>query len=155
MKPGTPRLSALVVAVLAAGLLAGCATAQGAATGEGTPGPTGATIERTYTLLAGSPYQVTVGSAAATTLYDSLRDLPRDNGDHVCPGDAGAHYTITINQGSKVVEKATAIIGGCRVVLIGGHSYGGGSSSSEKSFWSTLLAAVGQNAGVQQSPPAA
>lgn len=155
MKPGTTRVSALVVAVLTAGLLAGCATAQDATSGGGSPGPTGATIERTYTLLAGSPYQVTVGSAAATTLYDSLRQLPPDTHDHVCPGDAGAHYMITITQGSKVLEKATAIIGGCRVVLIGGHSYGGGSDSSEKSFWSTLLAAVGQNAGVQQSPPAA
>jgi hypothetical protein len=154
MKPGATRLSGPVVVALIACVLTGCADRQGTSSGGASPGPTSARIERTYTLLAGSPYQVTVGSVAATTLYDSMRKLPLDGGDHVCPGDAGAHYTITIRRGAKVLEKATAIIGGCRVVIMHGHSYGGDTADADR-FWTALLAAVGQNAGVYGSPPAA
>jgi hypothetical protein len=112
-------------------------------------------IERTYTLLNAPPFQMTGNAASAQKLYAALQALSPDSGQTVCPGDAGVHYTITITDGSKQLTKATAIYGGCRVVLMNDHSYTG-TGAAGKTFWSALFDAVGPdgqpNAG-SGSPP--
>ena len=137
MKPGATRLSALALAVpRGRASWPGARQAAGRRQRRRRPA-TGATIERTYTLLAGSPYQVTVGSAAATTLYDSMQNLPPDNGrPRVSRRRGRPLHDHDQRRVRRSLEKATAIIGGCRVVLIGGHSYGGGTQPANQ-FWTT------------------
>jgi hypothetical protein len=136
------RIALAAALVVGLTLLAGCA---GRSSGplEGQPsGPTSVRIERTYMLLNASPFETTGDAATAATLYADLQALSPDPGQIACPGDVGVHYTITVMGGSKQLMKATAIYGGCRVVLMDGKSFSG-TGAAGRAFWSALFDAVG------------
>jgi hypothetical protein len=93
-------------------------------------------------LLNASPFQLETDAAVAASLYADVQALGPDAGQTACPGDAGVHYTLTFLSGSKVVLTATAVYGGCRVVLVNGKAYSG-TGTAAKAFWSALFQAVG------------
>ena len=111
------RIALAAALVRCAGGDDGCAKQEHRDGGQPS-GPTSVRIERTYTLLNASPFQMTGDAASAQKLYAALQALSPDSGQTACPGDAGVHYTITVMDGSKQLTKATAIYGGCRVVLM-------------------------------------
>jgi hypothetical protein len=127
--------------ILALFLVTGCAKSAPAAGGGGS-GLSSVRIERTYMLLNASPFQMQTDAAVAASLYADVRALGPDSGKTACPGDTGVHYTLTFLSGSKVLLKATAIHGGCRVVLVNGKAYSG-TGTAAKAFWSALFQAVG------------
>jgi hypothetical protein len=159
MKLGASRRAvAFAASALVLCLLGACAKSVAGTTGQGGGPATGVTIEKTYTLLNASPFATSAGADTANQLYSDLQQLEPDNGQTVCPGDAGVHYTISITAGSKELDKVTAIYGGCRIVLMGGKPYSGSGSAGQQ-FWKDLFAAVGPQGlpgeRVSNSPPAA
>jgi hypothetical protein len=159
MKLGASRrVVAFSASVLVLCLLGACARKEVVGTGSGSGPATGVTIEKTYTLLNASPFTMSSGAATANQLYDDLQALKPDSGQTMCPGDAGVHYTITITGGSKQLDKATAIYGGCRLVLMAGKPYSGSGAAGDQ-FWKDLFAAVGPqgqpNERVSNTPPPA
>jgi hypothetical protein len=130
-----------VTALVLAAVAAACAHQP---VDTGGPPPTDITsahIERTYSLLNASPFETTADAATAQELYGELTRLSPDSGETACP-DAGVHYSIRIQRGSKEVLEAMAIYGGCRVVLMNGKAFSGAGPAGH-SFWKTLFAAVG------------
>jgi hypothetical protein len=128
------------VAVLAACLLSGCASSP--IDRSGPSSPTSVRIERTYRLLNATPFQMTGNAADAAKLDAAIKALSPDDGQTACPGDVGIQYAITISSGTTVLDRATAIYGGCRVVLVGGKPYSG-EGPAGKAFWTALFDIVG------------
>jgi hypothetical protein len=93
-------------------------------------------------LLNASPFQMETDAAVAASLYADVQALGPDSGQTACPGDASVHYTLTFLSGSRVLLTATAVYGGCRVVLVKGKAYSGAGTAAE-TFWSALFQAVG------------
>ena len=93
-------------------------------------------------LLNASPFQLETNAAVAASLYADVKALSTDAGQTACPGDTGVHYTLTFLSGSQVLLTATAVYGGCRVVLVNGTAYSG-TGTAAKAFWSALFQAVG------------
>jgi hypothetical protein len=135
------RVFFVAATVLSLALLAGCASSEVDSGGQPSA-PTSVRIERTYALLNASPFQMTGDAATASTLYGALQALSPDSGQTACPGDTAVHYTIAIERGTSEILKATAIYGGCRVVVMNGSSFSG-TGSAGKAFWAALFEAVG------------
>ena len=118
-------------------VLSSCGTNPGAGnTPAGKPDSVSIQIDQ----VTGVKQVVTLTVASmAQQLYTTIYALPQMPDNLPCPADAGPQYTLTFNQGGKVLATVVAERAGCQPVSIKGESHDRRASSD---FWTQLDQAI-------------
>ena len=135
MKQRLTLLSLLLVGMLAS--LSGCGTNSGVSTvPPGKPDSVSIQIDE----VIGAKKTLTLSVAGMVQqLYATIYALPQMPDNQPCTADLGPHYTLTFNQGGKLLVTVIAMRDGCKPVSIKGEPHDRQASSD---FWTQLDQAI-------------